>query len=127
MKILDMFIQAQKRGAFLRVDLLRKSVLAWLAGLIFMTLSLLKPLPALALAYQHAPRSIPVATMANKVKAAAKDTEGKLESAYGDLSGDKGRQIKGKAKQLQGSAMNAGEDIKEGAKSIAKKVGDAAK
>ena len=61
-----------------------------------------------------------VASLSGKAKAAAKDTEGKLESAYGDLSGDQGRQIKGAAKQVQGSAMNAGEDIKEAVKSVAK-------
>jgi uncharacterized protein YjbJ (UPF0337 family) len=66
-----------------------------------------------------------VASLSGKAKAAAKDTEGKVESAYGDLTGDKGRQIKGAAKQVQGSAMNAGEEVKEGAKSVAKKVGDA--
>ena len=66
-----------------------------------------------------------VAAIPNKVKATAKDAEGKLESAYGDITGDAGRQIKGKAKQVQASAMNAGEDLKEGAKSVAKKVGDA--
>jgi len=66
-----------------------------------------------------------VAAMPNKAKAVAKDTEGKLESAYGDLTGDTERQIKGKAKQGQASAMKAGEDLKEGAKSVAKKVGDA--
>jgi uncharacterized protein YjbJ (UPF0337 family) len=66
-----------------------------------------------------------VAAMPNKAKAMAKDTEGKLESAYGDLTGDTKRQIKGKAKQGQASAMKVGEDLKEGAKSVAKKLGDA--
>ena len=64
--------------------------------------------------------------MSKKSDAAAKDVEGKLESAYGELTGDTGHQIKGKAKQIQASAMNAAEDIKEGAKSTAKKVSEAA-
>ncbi len=63
--------------------------------------------------------------MSNRIDAAAKDSEGKLESAYGDLSGDTGHQIKGKGKQVQASAMNAAEDVKEGARSAGKKIADA--
>ena len=83
----------------------------------------------MALPYQHAPGSYAVATMStvaampNKAKAVAKDAEGKLESAYGGLTGDVGGQIKGNAKQAQSSAMSAGDDLKEGAKSVAKKLG----
>jgi uncharacterized protein YjbJ (UPF0337 family) len=54
--------------------------------------------------------------MPNKFKANAKDAEGKLESAYGDLTGDTGHQIKGKAKQAQATGMKATEDLKEVAK-----------
>jgi len=64
--------------------------------------------------------------MSNRNDTAAKDAEGKLEAAYGDLTGDTGHQIKGKAKQVQASAMNAAEDLKQGAKSVAEKVADAA-
>ncbi len=56
----------------------------------------------------------------------AKKAEGRLESALGELTGDTGHQIKGKAKQVQGSAMDAAEDLKEGAKSVARSVSDAA-
>ena len=63
--------------------------------------------------------------MSEKSKANAIDAEGKLESAYGELTGDLGHQVKGKAKQVQASAMKAGEDLKEDAQSVAKKVGDA--
>jgi uncharacterized protein YjbJ (UPF0337 family) len=64
--------------------------------------------------------------MSDKFKATAKDAEGKLESAYGEITGDKGHQIKGKAKQMQASAMNAAEDMKEGAEAVKKKLKDAA-
>ena len=64
--------------------------------------------------------------MSNKSKAIAKDAEGKLESTYGELTGDRGHQIKGKAKQVQASAMNTSEDLKEGAKTVKKKLRDAA-
>lgn len=124
-------LQMQKRISDLKVGLLRKSVTTWLAGMVITAFSLLQPLPAMAMALPHAPSSKAVATMPtvaampNKAKAVAKDTEGKLESAYGGLTGDVGRQIKGNAKQAQSSAMSAGEDLKEGAKSAAKKVGSA--
>lgn len=62
--------------------------------------------------------------MSNKLDAAAKDAEGKLESAYGELTGDTGHQIKGKAKQVQASAMNTAEDLKQGAKVAAKKLSE---
>jgi uncharacterized protein YjbJ (UPF0337 family) len=64
--------------------------------------------------------------MSNKVDAAAKDAEGRLESAIGDITGDTGHQIKGKAKQVQSSAMDATEDLKQAAQSVAKKVSHAA-
>lgn len=64
--------------------------------------------------------------MSNKVDAAAKDAEGRLESAIGDITGDTGHQIKGKAKQVQASAMNMTEDLKQAAQSVAKTVSHAA-
>lgn len=80
----------------------------------------------MAMASDHAIHPITFATMSNKVDAVAKDAEGRLESAYGEISGDAGHQIKGKAKQVQASAMNAAEDLKDGAQSVAKKASDAA-
>jgi uncharacterized protein YjbJ (UPF0337 family) len=65
-------------------------------------------------------------TMSNKADANAKEVEGKLESATGELTGDLGHQIQGKAKQVQASAMNAVESLKEGAKSVAHAIGNAA-
>jgi uncharacterized protein YjbJ (UPF0337 family) len=104
--------------------------------LVIATHSLLNPLPAMASASVVASGSkgvvvMPamasmstVASLPGKAKAAAKNTEGKVESAYGDLTGDTGRQIKGAAKQVQGSVMNAGEEMKEGVKSVAKNISD---
>jgi uncharacterized protein YjbJ (UPF0337 family) len=82
------------------------------------------PSPAQAVVNIHAPFPIAFAAMSNKFDAAAKDAEGKLESAYGELTGDTGHQIKGKAKQVQASAMNTAEDLKQGAKAAAKKVSE---
>ena len=59
--------------------------------------------------------------MSNRHDAAAKNAEGKLDTAYGDLTDDTGHQIKGNAKQVQASAMNAADNLRQGAKSIAQK------
>jgi uncharacterized protein YjbJ (UPF0337 family) len=48
------------------------------------------------------------------------------KTAMGDITGDTGHQIKGKAKQIQASAMNVAEDLKQAAQSVAKKVSHAA-
>jgi uncharacterized protein YjbJ (UPF0337 family) len=84
------------------------------------------PLPAMASPIDHSTIPIALATMSNKADAKAKEVEGRLEAAAGELSGDVGHQIKGKAKQVQASAMNTAETLKEGAKSVAKTLGDAA-
>ncbi len=64
--------------------------------------------------------------MSNPADAKAKEVEGKLESAAGELTGDVGHQIKGKAKQVQASAMNAVENLKEGTKTVAQAISNAA-
>lgn len=80
--------------------------------------------PAMAMVNHPVLSATPFGTMSKKLDATAKDVEGRLESAYGELTGDTGHQVKGKAKQVQGSAMNIAEDIKEGARSAGKKVAD---
>jgi uncharacterized protein YjbJ (UPF0337 family) len=84
------------------------------------------PLSAMAMTADHRFIPIALATVDHKADAKAKEVEGKLESAYGELTGDTGHQIKGKAKQVQASAMNAAENLKEGTKSVGQKIGDAA-
>lgn len=64
--------------------------------------------------------------MSNQSKASAKELEGKLESASGELTGDLGHQIKGKAKQVQAAAMKTGEQLSEGAKKAKEKISHAA-
>ena len=92
----------------------------------FMASWMLMPLPAIAMVNNHHLSPQALGTMAKKMDARAKETEGKLQSAYGEVTGKTGEQIKGKVKQVQGSAMEAQEDIKQGAKSMAKKVSDVA-
>jgi len=63
--------------------------------------------------------------MSNTIDAAEKDAEGKIQSAVGSISGDKGQQLKGEAKQVQADAMKAEAKLKEEAKKVARKVEDA--
>jgi uncharacterized protein YjbJ (UPF0337 family) len=86
----------------------------------------LMPLPAMAIPSDGDAIPIALATMSNKADTKAKEVEGKLESAAAELTGDLGHQMKGKAKQLQASAMNAGDKLKDSTQSVAKKVGDIA-
>lgn len=51
-----------------------------------------------------------------RAKAAAKNVEGKLQDAAGDLTGDPKAQAEGKAKQVEANARNAKEDVKDDVK-----------
>ncbi len=97
-----------------------------LASMAALVISLMIQWPATAMA-SHAPSATPIviAAMTDKMSAKAKEAEGKLQSAYGEVTGDPGQQIKGKAKQVQASAMNAKEAVKDGTRSAARKAGDA--
>jgi uncharacterized protein YjbJ (UPF0337 family) len=81
--------------------------------------------PAIAMVGNPHISTTALATMSNRTDAAAKNAEGRLESSYGEISGDTGHQIKGKSKQVQASAMNVAEDVKDGARSVGKKIADA--
>jgi len=52
-------------------------------------------------------------SLEGRAKATAKNIEGKVQEAVGDLSGDPKDQIMGKAKQVESQARNAAEDIKD--------------
>ena len=108
--------------------ILKDSTVKLLAGLICLASWMLIPLPAVAMTNNHAIAPHVLATMAQKMDAKAKETEGKVQSAYGEITGKPSEQIKGKVKvkQIQGSAKGTQQDIKQGAKSIAEKVSDAA-
>jgi uncharacterized protein YjbJ (UPF0337 family) len=105
---------------------LSRSFRTFIAAVLLTFSSILMAIPIIALASNQVIIPITSRTMANKAKATAKDVEGKLESAYGELTDDKGHQLKGKAKQVEASAMKAAEDIKEAAKTVKKKLSDAA-
>lgn len=52
----------------------------------------------------------------DKIKAAAKNVEGKAQEALGNATGDPEDQAEGKAKQAEASARNAVEDGKDAVK-----------
>lgn len=54
----------------------------------------------------------------NRAKAAAKNVEGKLEEAVGDVTGNREAQAKGRAKQVEANLRNATEDVKDDIKRI---------
>ncbi|MBD2187430.1 CsbD family protein [Pseudanabaena mucicola] len=58
------------------------------------------------------PPSMPIATI-ERVKADAKDLEGKTQEAIGNVTGNAQNQITGKAKQAEAVVRNATEDIKD--------------
>ncbi|MGB3515730.1 MAG: CsbD family protein [Elainellaceae cyanobacterium] len=51
--------------------------------------------------------------LADKAKAAAKNIEGKLQEAAGNVTGDTKDQLEGQAKQGEARIRNAGEDVKD--------------
>jgi uncharacterized protein YjbJ (UPF0337 family) len=48
-----------------------------------------------------------------RIKATAKNIEGKAQEAYGDATGDIKHQAAGKAKQVEAEARNVKEDVKD--------------
>lgn len=54
----------------------------------------------------------------DRVKAAAKNIEGKAQEALGDLTGDQRQKAEGEAKQVEASLNHAKEDLKDKAKGV---------
>jgi uncharacterized protein YjbJ (UPF0337 family) len=55
-------------------------------------------------------------SLEDKVKATAKNVEGKAQEALGNVTGDPGDQAAGKAKQAESNVRHAAEDVKDEAK-----------
>jgi uncharacterized protein YjbJ (UPF0337 family) len=60
--------------------------------------------------------------MTNELKTTAKDAEGKLQAAAGELSRDHGQNLKGEAKQVDAPGMKAQVTLNRGAQTIARKA-----
>lgn len=54
----------------------------------------------------------------DKIKAAAKDAEGKLQATAGELSGDHKMKAEGEVKQAQAAALNTAADMKDKAQNF---------
>ncbi|AGY59994.1 CsbD family protein [Gloeobacter kilaueensis] len=51
-----------------------------------------------------------------RAEATAKDVQGKIQEAWGDLTDDPQQELEGKAKQVEASAEHKKEDLKDAAK-----------
>lgn len=58
----------------------------------------------------------------DRANAVAKNVEGKIQEAVGDLTGDTKMKTEGQAKQAQASAMHTVENVKDAAKDIIDKA-----
>jgi uncharacterized protein YjbJ (UPF0337 family) len=63
-------------------------------------------------------------SLEDKIKAAAKNVEGKLEAAAGELTGDTQMKVEGQAKQAQAAAAQVVEDVKDQAKGVLDAIKD---
>lgn len=66
-------------------------------------------------------------SLEDKIKATAKDAEGKLQAAAGELTGDDQLKAEGQAKKVQASLMDAAGDLKDKVADAADAVGNALK
>jgi uncharacterized protein YjbJ (UPF0337 family) len=61
----------------------------------------------------------------DKIEASAKDTEGKLQAAAGELTGDQKMKAEGELKQVQAAAMKTATEVKEATAKAVDKIKDA--
>ena len=57
--------------------------------------------------------AFPLAAIAGRTKAAAKEFEGKTQESIGNVTGNQGDRLAGKAKQAEAKVRNAVEDVKD--------------
>lgn len=60
----------------------------------------------------------------DKMKATAKNLQGKAQEAFGEVTGDQSLQVEGKAKQVEASAMHLAENVKDKAKEVLDAIKD---
>lgn len=102
-----------------------KALLAALFSVATLIASLLIQQPAMALSIHSVVPHQTLAATPNKMDAAAKDAEGKLQSAVGSVTGGSGQKAKGEVKQVQAKAMNVDAKVKAEVKKDAKRVENA--
>jgi uncharacterized protein YjbJ (UPF0337 family) len=57
-------------------------------------------------------------SLESRIEATAKNLEGKLQEAVGELTGDQKQKVEGQIKQVEASAMHAKENLKDEAKRL---------
>lgn len=57
-------------------------------------------------------------SLEDRIKATAKNIEGKIQEAVGDVTGDPKTQAEGQAKQAEAKVRHTVEDVKDAAKKI---------
>jgi uncharacterized protein YjbJ (UPF0337 family) len=57
-------------------------------------------------------------SLEDRAKATAKNVEGKVQEAVGDLTGNSKNQVEGKAKQAEAKVRHAAEDVKDEVKKV---------
>lgn len=62
-----------------------------------------------------------IMSLEDRAKATAKNVEGKVQEAVGNVTGDPKTQAEGKAKQAEAEVRNTVEDVKDEAKKIINK------
>ena len=63
-------------------------------------------------------------TLEDKIKATAKDAEGRLQAAAGEITGNEQMQVEGEAKQVQAQLIDAAGTLKDKVQQVATSVGD---
>lgn len=64
-------------------------------------------------------------TLEDKIKATAKDAEGRLQSAAGAITGNEQMEAQGEAKQVQAHLMDAAGNLKDKVQQAASSLGEA--
>jgi uncharacterized protein YjbJ (UPF0337 family) len=63
--------------------------------------------------FASSPTALPLAATTGRIKAGAKEFEGKTQESIGNVTGNKGDRLAGKAKQAEAKVRNTVEDIKD--------------
>jgi uncharacterized protein YjbJ (UPF0337 family) len=64
-------------------------------------------------------------TLEDKIKATAKDAEGRLQAAAGEITGNEQMQTEGEAKQVQAQLIDAAGTVKDKVQQVASSVSEA--
>jgi uncharacterized protein YjbJ (UPF0337 family) len=64
-------------------------------------------------------------TLEDKIKATAKDAEGRLQAAAGEITGNEQMQAEGEAKQVQAQLIDAAGTVKDKVQQVAASLGEA--